>query len=73
MNEFQAKMLSKTGYHIIHLRDSYEEYLEKAEVLLDRVNDGIISTEQYIWDIQLLMNQYHDCIIKRRKELRKSA
>ena len=73
MNEFQAKMLSKTGYHIIHLRDSYEEYLVEAIDLFNRLNRKEISTEQYGLEIQLLMNQYDGAIKARREELRKSA
>jgi len=69
----EVKRLYETGFHEEVLRDPYEEYLDKAKELLDMTNNGTISTIQYIFDIQLLMERYKTPIEERREKLKRSA
>ena len=69
----EVKRLYETGFYEEVLRDPYEEYLEQANDLLNKVNNREITTEQYSWEIQLLMNQYSDCINRRRERLKENA
>ena len=56
--------LRETGFHIVRLdkRTPYEKYLAKARNLLGLVNEGSITTEQYSWEVQILMEEYKEIL-----------
>lgn len=62
MDEFSRERLLRTGYHIEYVDENtpYQKYLARANSLLAEINSGNITTEQYRWEIQLLMEEYRD-------------
>ena len=70
----EIQRLMETGYHIVRIdrRTPYEKYLARAKNLLDLANEGLITTEQYSWEVQILMREYGEALKSHIRECMES-